>query len=243
MKVEFGEAVFTDEHTVQLNGKHYSAKKWVISTGSSPAIPPIEGIDKTPYTTNKEIFSLDSLPKSMITIGAGPIAIEMAQSFSRLGTKVTVIQRSSQILSKEDKDLADQLMNVMTYEGVVFHLNSSILNIKDHGIEKEVVIKNSEGKTLSFKAEKILVALGREANLEGLELEGISVEFDKKGLKVDSRLRTKHKHIFAAGDVIGDYQFTHAAGYEGGHCTQQCYPPSSKKNRLYQPSMVYLYRS
>ncbi len=216
VKVEFGDARFTDEHSVQIGGKTYSAKKWVIATGSSPAIPLIEGIDKTPYITNKEIFSLDSLPKSMITIGAGPIAIEMAQSFSRLGTKVTVVQRSNQILSKEDRDMADQLMNVMISEGVTFHLNSSILNTRDLGKEKEVNIKNSEGKTISLKAEKILVALGRQANLEGLGLEKISLDFDKKGIKVDSRLRTKHSHIFAAGDVTGTYQFTHAAGYEGG---------------------------
>ncbi|MEF9438659.1 MAG: FAD-dependent oxidoreductase [Candidatus Mariimomonas ferrooxydans] len=134
----------------------------------------------------------------------------------RLGTKVTVVQRSNQILSKEDRDMADQLMNVMISEGVTFHLNSSILNTRDLGKEKEVNIKNSEGKTISLKAEKILVALGRQANLEGLGLEKISLDFDKKGIKVDSRLRTKHSHIFAAGDVTGAYQFTHAAGYEGG---------------------------
>ena len=195
-KVEFGETIFTDEHTVRLNGKSFTAKNWVISTGSSPSVPPIEGIDKTPYITNKEIFSLDSLPKSMIVIGAGPIAIEMAQSFSRLGTGVTVIQRSGQILSKEDKDMADQVMNVLISEGVKFYLNASILSTRDHGNEREVVIKNSEGKTMSLKSEKILVALGRQANLEGLGLKDISVEFDKKGLKLDSRLRTNHKHIF-----------------------------------------------
>ncbi len=217
VKVEFGDASFIDEHAVRLNGKTYSAKKWLIATGSSPAIPPVEGMDKTPYITNKEIFSLDKLPASMIVIGAGPIAIEMAQAFSRLGTKVNVIQRSSQILSKEDKDMADQVMEVMISEGVIFHLNSAILSAKNLGSEKEIVIKNSGEKTLSLRAETILVALGRQPNLDGLELERISLDFSKKGfLSVDNRLRTNHKHIFAAGDVIGGYQFTHAAGYEGG---------------------------
>ena len=87
-KVEFGTPAFTDEHTIRLNANTYSAKNWVIATGSSPGIPPIEGLDKTPYITNKEIFSLDHLPKSMIVLGAGPIAMEMAQSFNRLGTQV-----------------------------------------------------------------------------------------------------------------------------------------------------------
>jgi pyruvate/2-oxoglutarate dehydrogenase complex dihydrolipoamide dehydrogenase (E3) component len=215
VKVEFGEAQFTDEHTVTMNGKSYSAKKWVISTGSSPAVPRIEGIDETPFLTNKDIFSLDSLPKSMIILGAGPIAIEMAQSFCRLGTKVMVIQRSGQILSKEDKDMADQVMNVLSSEGVEFHMNAKVVSTKDSGTEREVVIKNGQGETRRLKAEQILIALGREANLQGLGLNGISIEMDKKGLKVDSRMRTNHKHIFASGDVTGAYQFTHAASYEG----------------------------
>jgi pyruvate/2-oxoglutarate dehydrogenase complex dihydrolipoamide dehydrogenase (E3) component len=215
-KVEFGDPVFIDEHSVRLNGKPVSAKNWVIATGSSPEVPQLEGIEKTQYITNKEIFSLDSLPASMIVIGAGPISIEMAQAFCRLGTKVTVIQRSGQILSKEDKDMADMVMNVMASEGVIFHLNSDILSLKDFGSEKEVCIKNKEGNTIRLRAEKILVALGRKPNISGLGLEDISVQFDKKGLKLDNRLRTVHKHIYGAGDVTGEYLFTHAAGYEGG---------------------------
>ncbi|UCE79219.1 MAG: FAD-dependent oxidoreductase [Nitrospiraceae bacterium] len=216
VKVVFGNSVFTDDHSVRLNGQTYTANKWVIATGSSPAIPPIEGIDQTPYITNKEIFSLDRLPKSMIIIGAGPIAIEMAQSFCRLGTQVQVVQRSGQILSKEDKDMADIVMNVMSDEGITFHLNSGLVRVKDHGTDKEVVIKKKDGSTVNLRADQILVALGRRVNLDNLGLEDISVDFDKKGLKVDSRMRTNHKHIYAAGDVTGAYQFTHAAGYEGG---------------------------
>ncbi len=216
VKVEFGDVNFTAEHTIRINGRTYSAKKWVIATGSSPSLPPIKGIDKTPYITNKEIFSLDGLPKSMIVIGAGPIAIEMAQSFCRLGTKVTVIQRSGQILSREDKDMADIVMDVLAAEGVTFHLNSKFVSTRDLGNEKEVIIQNGKGKAMKLNAEKILVALGRQANLEGLNLEDISLKFDKKGIEVDSRMRTNHKHIYAAGDVTGAYQFTHAAGYEGG---------------------------
>ena len=216
VKVEFGDAEFIDEHSIRIDGKTYSAKKWLVATGSSPMTPPIEGLDNTPFITNKEIFSLDKLPKSMIVIGAGPIAIEMAQSFNRLGTEVIVIQRSGQILSKEDKDMADEVMRVMEAEGVTFHLNSGIVNTRDLGAEKEVVIKQKDGKTLGLKAERILVALGRQPNVEGLRLEGISLEYDKKGIAVDNRMRTSHSHIYAAGDITGAYQFTHAAGYEGG---------------------------
>jgi len=215
-RVEFGNANFTDEHSVRMNGEIYSAKKWVIATGSSPFVPPIEGIDKTPYITNKELFSLKALPKSMIAIGGGPISIEMAQAFSRLGTKVTVVELANQILGAEDKDMADDLMNILISEGITFHLGSMPLGTKDLGNEKEVVIKNADGKTISMRAETILIAVGRKANLQGLGLEDISMELDKKGLKIDGRLRTNHNHIYVAGDATGSYQFTHAAGYEGG---------------------------
>ncbi|MEA3437560.1 MAG: FAD-dependent oxidoreductase [Thermodesulfobacteriota bacterium] len=214
-KVEFGNPTFSDEHTIRLNGKTYSAKNWVIATGSSPAIPPIEGLDKTSYITNKEIFSLDHLPKSMIILGGGPIGIEMGQAFNRLGTKVFIINRDNQILGKEDKDMADEVMNVMSSEGVIFHLNASIEATRNKGSEKEVIIKDMDGKTSSLKAESMLVALGRSANVDGLGLEDIGIEFNSRGIKVDNRLKTRHKHIYAAGDVTGGYQFTHAAGYEG----------------------------
>jgi pyruvate/2-oxoglutarate dehydrogenase complex dihydrolipoamide dehydrogenase (E3) component len=152
----------------------------------------------------------------MIILGAGPIAAEMAQAFCRLGTRVTVIQRSNQILSNEDQDLADQVMKVLEGEGVVFHMNTSILSARDLGREREVLAKTKEGETIAPRAETLLVALGREANLKGLNLEGIGISYDDKGLRLDARLRTEHKHIYGAGDITGTHQFTHAAGYEGG---------------------------
>lgn len=215
-RVEFGSAQFIDEHSVRLSGQMYSAKNWVIATGSSPFVPRIDGIDKTPYITNKELFSLKTLPKSMIAIGGGPIAIEMAQAFNRLGTKVTVVELANQILGAEDKDMAEYLMNILIAEGITFHLGASPLSTKDIGDEREVIIKNTEGKTISLKAEAILVAVGRRANLQNLGLEDIGLERDNKGLKTDDRLRTNHRHIYVAGDATGAYQFTHAAGYEGG---------------------------
>ncbi len=216
VRVEFGEPAFTDEHSVRLNGGTVSAETWVIACGSSPGRPPIEGLDETPHLTNKEMFSLDRLPESMIILGAGPIAAEMAQAFCRLGTRVSVVQRSGQILSKEDKDMADEVMQVLAAEGVDFHLNAPVLGVRDLGHGKEVRIKTKEGEVVPLKAEQILVAMGRNPNLTGLELEGIGVDVDRRGIRVDARMRTSRKHIYAAGDVTGRFQFTHAAGYEGG---------------------------
>ena len=214
-KVEFGQAMFVDEHSIKLNGKIYSAKTWVIATGSSPSIPSIQGLDKTPFLTNREIFSLDHLPCSMIFLGGGPVSTEMAQAFSRLGSRVTVIERGHHILGREDEDMAASVMKVLCSEGVTLHLNASVVSMRDLGTEKEVVINKGEEIT-RLRAETIVVAAGREANIEGMGLKEIGMEFEKKGIRVDSRMRTNHKHIYAAGDVTGDYQFTHAAGYEGG---------------------------
>jgi pyruvate/2-oxoglutarate dehydrogenase complex dihydrolipoamide dehydrogenase (E3) component len=205
-----------DEHTIDLGGKRYSAKSWVIATGSSPIVPPISGLAETPFITNKEIFYLDKLPASMIVLGGGPIGIEMAQAFNRFGTRVSVVDKADQILGKEDKSMADMVMNVMVSEGVNFNLGASIESVGNSGDVKEVVITDSKGQTQALKADTLLVAMGRSANVDDLGLEDIGVTFNRRGIEVDKHLRTSQKHIFAAGDVNGGFQFTHAAGYEGG---------------------------
>jgi pyruvate/2-oxoglutarate dehydrogenase complex dihydrolipoamide dehydrogenase (E3) component len=215
-KVEFGHPNFTDAHTIRLNGKTHTAKNWVIASGSSAIIPPIKDLDKTPYLTNREIFYLDHLPKSMIVLGAGPIGIEMAQVFCRLGTDVTVVDMAPGILPKDDLDLSTEIMEILKDEGVTFYFNHTIEATADLGNQREVTLKSKNGTTLSLKAETLLVALGRTANVEGLGLETIGIEHDRRGIKVDRRMRTNHKHIYAVGDVKGGFQFTHTAGYEGG---------------------------
>jgi pyruvate/2-oxoglutarate dehydrogenase complex dihydrolipoamide dehydrogenase (E3) component len=214
-RVEIGNPAFVDEHSVSLDGIPYSAKTWVIASGSSPAIPPVAGLDRTRCMTNRNLFSLDRLPKSMIIIGGGPIGIEMGQAFNRLGTTVTVVEMGDAILPREDKDMSDLVMGVLQAEGIRFRLNASILRVVHVGAEHEVMIKVGDTSE-ALCAEAILVAAGREANLQGLGLDGIGVESDRRGLKLDERLRTTRKNIYGAGDVTGGYQFTHAAGYEGG---------------------------
>ncbi|MDA3790995.1 MAG: FAD-dependent oxidoreductase [Desulfobacula sp.] len=215
-KVVFGQARFIDTHKVSLDGKIISADKWVIATGSSPVVPPIEGLADTPHLTNKEIFYMDKLPASMIILGAGPIGIEMGQAFNRLGTQVTVIDRAAQILGKEDKDMADGVMTVMSKEGVQFLLEAAITRVKNLKDARQVTIVDANGTSQDIKAEAILVSMGRSPNVDGLGLDEIGIKYDRRGIQVDNRLRTSHKHIYAAGDVNGGFQFTHAAGYEGG---------------------------
>ncbi|HOV87600.1 MAG TPA: FAD-dependent oxidoreductase [Syntrophobacteraceae bacterium] len=215
-KVEFGEATFADEHSIRLNGSLPSARHWVVATGSSPAIPAIKGLDETPYLTNREIFSLDRLPRSLIILGGGPIGIEMAQAFARLGTDVRVVESGPRILPRDDRDLTDRVMEVLASEGVRFCLSSRAVEVRNPGGERQVVLEDPNGQRTVVRAEELLVAAGRVANIRGLGLESLGIKFDVKGISVDSRLRTARKHIYAAGDVTGLYQFTHAAGYEGG---------------------------
>ncbi|MCF8041644.1 MAG: FAD-dependent oxidoreductase [Desulfarculaceae bacterium] len=215
-QVRFGQARFVDEHTVDLEGERISAKSWLIATGSSPALPPVPGLADIPYLTNKDIFYLERLPQTMIILGGGPIALEMAQAFQRLGCQVSLVQRSGQVLSKEDQDLADMAMAALQGEGVEFYLNTKLSAAREVSGRPALIFHDSQGQQVELSAEALLVALGRRANLDGLGLGDIGVEFDAKGLKLDHRLRTSHKHIYGAGDVTGGHQFTHAAGYEGG---------------------------
>jgi pyruvate/2-oxoglutarate dehydrogenase complex dihydrolipoamide dehydrogenase (E3) component len=215
-KVLFGEAVFKDEHTIDIDGHQKSAKSWVIATGSSPVAPPIPGLHDTTFLTNREIFSLDHLPESLVILGGGPIGIEMAQAFNRLGSSVTVVDRSGQILGKEDKDMADKVAWVMENEGVTFFLEASIDAVLENHERKTVKITDKSGESRELHADAVLVAMGRAPNIENMGLGDIGVAYDRYGITVDSRMRTNHKHIYAAGDVSGGFQFTHAAGYEGG---------------------------
>jgi pyruvate/2-oxoglutarate dehydrogenase complex dihydrolipoamide dehydrogenase (E3) component len=140
----------------------------------------------------------------------------MGQAFNRLGTKVAIVDMAPRILGKEDPDMSGLVKAALESEGVDFRLSSSIESVRDRGGEKEVTVRTEDGQSVDLKAEQLLVALGRGANTGGLGLENIGVEADRRGIKVDSRLRTSQKHIYAAGDVAGGFQFTHAAGYEGG---------------------------
>lgn len=214
-EVVFGSPCFADEHEVDLDGRRISAKAWVIATGSSPAPPRLEALNNIPYITNREIFSLPHLPQSLIILGAGPIAIEMAQAFCRLGSQVTIIQRSAQILSKEDKDMADEIMQILREEGVTILLNCAVIEAKDKGNIRELTIRQGE-ETMQLAAETILLAQGRSPNVDGLGLDKINLEYSRQGIVVDPRMRTSHSHIYAPGDINGAFQFTHAAGYEGG---------------------------
>ncbi|NCD24217.1 MAG: FAD-dependent oxidoreductase [Deltaproteobacteria bacterium] len=213
--VRQGQPEFVDEHLVQLGSERVSARFWVVATGSEPAMADVPGLPDISFLTNKELFDLDELPSSLLILGGGAIAVEMAQAFARLGGTVTILQRGTQLLSREDPDMAALIQGRLEEEGV-----RCVLGFRATGVTREhgLVVARGEqnGQACVFQGARLLVARGRRANTTGLGLGGLGIEESAQGLAVDSRLRTVHGNIFAAGDVTGKYQFTHAAGYEGG---------------------------
>ncbi len=212
---KFGQPKFLDNHTISLNAAKITAKNFVIATGSSAVVPPVEGLQDIPFITNEHVFSLEKIPPSLIVLGGGPVGLEMAQTFGRLGSKVTVIQSASQLLPKEDPDIAQFVKAKLESEGITVLLDARAVKVnKENNLIKLTV--DQKGKMESIVGESLLVAAGRKANVDGLDLEKAGVQYDKRGIKVDARLRTSAKNIFACGDVHGKFQFTHVAGYEAG---------------------------
>ena len=214
IRVIFGEPCFIDNHTVRINGKALSARSFVVCTGSSPFIPPIEGIDTVAYWTNQDLFTMDDLPRSMIILGAGPIGIEMAQALAYLGVAVTVIEQAEQILVREDRELADLLASRLSGQGIDLRTKTMALRLTDRMGAVALTVKDHSGKEDVVVASAILVAVGRKANVDGLGLEAAGVEHSAKGITIDGRLRTTTGNIYACGDVAGPYRFSHMAEYQ-----------------------------
>ena len=215
--VHFGSGSFKDRQTFTVNGKDLVSKKFLIATGSRPAALPIPGLDKVKYLTNETILKLTELPKSLIVLGAGPIGMEYAQMFARFGSKVTVIEKMGQILPREDGELADPLEEVLKSEGVNIEtcIETQMIEEKNGQIVVTALCEKDQCKK-SFVADKMLVAIGRAPNIEGLNLDGIGVETQRSGIVVDDSLRTSVSNIFACGDVAGPYPFTHMAEHQAG---------------------------
>ncbi len=211
--VYLGQAEFLDENRVQVDGRTLTYSKAVICTGARAAAPPIPGLDQVEYLTNETIFSLTELPKRIGIIGAGPIGCEMAQTFARFGSEVFLVEAQHGILPKEDREAASMVLESLKKDGVNLLCCGKDLTLApaDGGKVRLRVLSHDKG--YDETVHRLLVAVGRAPNVEGLGLEKVGVEFDRKGVKVDDHLRTTNRNIFAAGDVCSPYQFTHAADF------------------------------
>lgn len=211
VKVILEEGKFLNETTLITPNHIIRAKRYIIASGSKPFIPPIEGLSSVPYLTNETIFDLKTLPDHLVVIGGGPIGIEMAQAFHRLGSKVTVLEAFT-ALPKDDPELTTILKNSLKSEGIDIQeqVKISTLGKTKKGIEIQI-----EGQP-PLLASHILVATGRKASKSSLNLEAAKVDLTPKGILVNEMLRTSNHRIFAIGDCIGGYQFTQVANYHAG---------------------------
>ncbi|UOA28263.1 FAD-dependent oxidoreductase [Pseudosulfitobacter sp. DSM 107133] len=202
---------FTGARTVQAGDTEITARRIVIATGSSPLVPPIDGLDSVPFETNETLFDLRMRPEHLLIVGGGPIGMEMAQAHVRLGSKVTVIE-GARALGKDDPELAQVVLQTLKEEGVEIAENAKVSKIS--GSAGAITIETEDGRR--FNGSHLLMAVGRKTNTERLNLAAAGIETEGAGIKVDVSLRTSNRHVYAIGDVAGGMQFTHVAGYHAG---------------------------
>ncbi len=214
VRVIRGVAQFKDRRTVGVGDYDIRARRFVIATGSTPAVPPIAGLDATPFLTNETIFDLTELPNHLIVIGGGPIGLELAQAFRRLGSDVTVLE-AAKPLAKDDPECAAIVLDRLEREGVVIRSGVTVANIKGARGSVQVVLKGTNGEK-TIDGTHLLVATGRKATVDGLNLEAAGIKYERAGIAVNKRLKTTNARVYAVGDVAGQQQFTHAANYHAG---------------------------
>ena len=211
-----GEARFISPDEIEVDGRKLRARNFVIATGSRAVVPKIEGIDQVRYFTNETIFDeLKAKPESMIVLGGGPIGCELTQTFCRLGTQVTMIQRGDQLLAREDRDVAEFLERRLIDEGVriIKNVDARSVATTDAGKIALEFLDRQPGRLAerTFFADALLIAIGRNPNLQSLDLKSAGVDVNERGVRVTDYLQTSQRHIYAVGDVIGPFLFTHMA--------------------------------
>lgn len=231
--VIYGSPEFVDQQQITCNGELLKAKKYILATGSRPFVPPIQGLQDVPYLTNESLFTLEKLPPSLLILGGGPIGIEMASCLQKMGTTCTIIEMQERILPHEDAELTKELTKILCKNGVT--LNTGLKAVKalttPDGIALECLDINNTRVTLS--AEQLLIAVGRKPNSEGLGLDKAGVRTNKQGVVVTETLQTTAPHIYACGDIVGPYLFSHIAEYQASIATRNALFPFFKKRVNY----------
>ena len=235
-----GQAAFTDEHTVTIGDTIVEADNIIIATGSESRMPSITGIDNPRVITSTEALQLQSLPETMVIVGAGVIGMEFASILARFGSKVTVIEYLKECLPMFDKDIAKRLRKAIEKQGVTFFMDSAVSEITD----EEVIFKSNKTGAetrLPCAGAPVLIATGRKPSVEGLNLEAAVVDYDTKGIKTDDCLRTSQPHIYAIGDVTGKQMLAHAATAMGFRAVNTILGKSDKIRLDIMPSAVFTY--
>ena len=211
-----GRGRFVGPDALEVEGRVIRSRYFCVATGSRPVLPPIDGIDTCDCLTNQTIFQVQSLPPRLLVIGGGAIGLELGQAFARLGSRATMVEMAAQLVPNEDPELAAMLRAQLEAEGIVAHTQCTAARVFQEGGLTRLSLRGDCG-IAEIEAEALLVAAGRVPNLEGLGLETAGVQFDPaRGIRVDKTLRTSNPRIYACGDVLGQYPFTHVAAYEAG---------------------------
>jgi pyruvate/2-oxoglutarate dehydrogenase complex dihydrolipoamide dehydrogenase (E3) component len=215
-----GEARFVSPHEVEVNGQILRARNFVIATGSRAVVPKVKGIEHVPYFTNETIFDeLKQKPENMIVLGGGPIGCELAQTFQRLGVDVTIFQRGDQLLPREDRDVAEFVERRLINEGirVIKNADARSVGTSDSGKVALQLLDRQSGQLAepTFFTDALLVAAGRTPNLRSLDLKSVGIDITERGVRVNDYLQTSQRHIYAVGDVVGPFLFTHMADAQG----------------------------
>lgn len=227
-----GEAQILSPWEVKVGDKVYTTKNITIATGASPFVPPIKGIDEVEILTSNNLWNLDELPENFVVLGGGPIGLEMAQSFSRFGSHVSVIEMGERILPREDEDVSFEITNKLNNEGInILTSHKAVEFIKQNG--KDVLVcETSEGKT-EVEFDKILIAVGRRPNIKGFGLESLQVSLRTNGtIEANEFLQTNYPNIYVCGDVTGPYQLTHMASHQAWYCAVNALFGSFKKFKV-----------
>jgi pyruvate/2-oxoglutarate dehydrogenase complex dihydrolipoamide dehydrogenase (E3) component len=209
--VFLGQGKFVGVNGIEVEGRRLRFKKAAICTGARAAVPLVPGIEETGYLTNETVFWLTEIPGRIAVIGGGPIGCELAQTFARMGSQVTILQRGGHVLPREDADAAEIVHRALARDGIALRLQAKILRVEKRVTEK-IVIVEEDGRTAELAVDEILVGVGRAPNVEGLDLEKAGIAYDHRvGVKVNDRLQTSNPRVFAAGDICFPYKFTHTA--------------------------------
>lgn len=233
----FGTATFVTPTQLRVNDILINAQKFIISTGSSPFIPPIDGLESIDYFTNKTLFTIKKLPESMIILGGGAIGAEMASALNRLGVKVTVIEMQPRILPKEDEELVGLLTTIMKEEGVGILTGHKAIKIIKQNNHINITCVDDHANEKVISAQTLLVAVGRAPNINDLNLAHVGIATHKNGIVVDTTLRTTQKNVYAVGDVVGPYLFSHMAWHQAVIAVRNALIPIVKKHVDYKNIM------
>ncbi len=224
-----GSAAFIDNERIGLNGRVLSARRFIIATGSSAFVPPIDGLGQVPYLTNENFFDLQTLPSSLIMLGGGPIGIELSQALNRLGVRVTVVEAAGRILPREDAELAGLLAARLAEEGVAILTDTQAVRADSRNGTTVLTVRNGKNGPRGIEADALFIAAGRIANVEGLALEKAGVKYTPQAVVTDSRLRTTAPNIYACGDAAGPYLFSHMTEYQAVIAARNALLPFKKK--------------